>query len=262
MQPNRQPQLLRIALALTILGPLVMACQADTGESEDLEPWQKAEKTEVWEPVPPRVEAPAGGVPSDAVALFDGTNLDEHWEAEDGGEPAWAVEDGVATIARGEGGIRTKKDFCDIQLHIEWRSPADIEDMDGQNRGNSGVFFQERYEVQVLDSYDNETYPNGQAGSVYKQSIPLVNASRPPGVWQSYDIIYTAPRFDDEGELEKPAYVTVLHNGVLVQNHVEIQGPTRWIGEASYDEAHGCAPLFLQDHDSAVSYRNIWVREL
>ena len=133
---------------------------------------------------------------------------------------------------------------------------------DGQDRGNSGVYLQGRYEIQVLDSHDNATYPNGQAASVYKQHIPLVNASRPPGEWQRYDILYTAPRFDDAGELASPAYVTVLHNGVLVQHHVEIQGTTEWIGEPAYDEAHGCAPLYLQDHDAAVSFRNIWVREL
>ncbi len=129
------------------------------------------------------------------------------------------------TVKRGAGGIRTREDFCDVQLHLEWRTPEDTAGMDGQDRGNSGVFLQERYEIQVLDSYDNETYPNGQAASIYKQHIPLVNASRPPGEWQSYDIIYTAPRFDDAGELESPAYATVLHNGVLVQNHVEIQAP-------------------------------------
>ncbi len=166
------------------------------------------------------------------------------------------------TVERGSGGIRTRQDFCDVQLYLEWRAPAEIDGMQGQDRGNSGVFLQERYEIQVLDSYDNETYPNGQAASVYKQHIPLVNASRPPGEWQSYDILYTAPRFDESGELASPAYVTVLHNGVLAQHHVEIQGTTEWIGEPDYDEAHGCAPIYLQDHDAAVSFRNIWVREL
>src|SRR5690606_26626101 len=146
-------------------------------------------------------------------------------------------------------------------LHVEWMSPTDTEGREGQGRGNSGIFLQERYEVQVLDSYQNSTYPNGQAASIYKQHIPLANATRAPGVWQTYDIIYRAPRFTDQGALESPAYVTVLHNGVLVQNHVEVQGPTAWIGHPPY-EAHGCASLQLQDHGDPVRFRNIWVRKL
>ncbi len=258
------PRSLKTLSALVFGSLVTLSCSAETDEAageEALEPWQQAEKTEVWEPVPPKVKAPQDGVPSDAIVLFDGSDLNE-WVADDGGEPTWNLEGDAMTVARREGGIRTKREFCDVQLHIEWRSPTDIEGMDGQNRGNSGVFLQERYEVQVLDSHDNETYPNGQAASIYKQSIPLVNATRPRGEWQAYDIIYTAPRFGTDGELEKPAYVTVLHNGVLVQNHFEIQGKTEWIGAPSYDEAHGCAPLALQDHDAAVSFRNIWVREL
>ncbi|WP_347331062.1 3-keto-disaccharide hydrolase [Marinimicrobium locisalis] len=255
---------LKTLLSVTCGSLMALSCSADTPNEtsgDALEPWQQAQKTEVWEPVPKKVEAPAGGAPSDAIVLFDGSDLSE-WEGENGGEPTWILKDEAMTVARKKGGIRTKRSFCDVQLHLEWRTPKDIEGMDGQNRGNSGVFLQERYEVQVLDSYNNKTYPNGQAASIYKQHIPLVNASRPPGVWQSYDIIYQAPEFAEAGELETPAYVTVLHNGVVVQNHVEIQGTTEWIGEPSYDEAHGCAPLYLQDHDASVSYRNIWVREL
>lgn len=257
---------LTFSLSTLMLGSLLtLGCQADPAEEnraeEVLEPWQQAEKTEVWEPVPPKVEAPVDGAPSDAIVLFDGSDLSE-WESENGGEPTWTVENEAMTVARKTGGIRTKRDFCDVQLHLEWRAPSDVEGMDGQNRGNSGVFLQGRYEVQVLDSYNNETYPNGQAASIYKQHIPLVNASRPPGVWQTYDIIYQAPEFAESGALQTPAYITVLHNGVLVQNRVEIQGTTEWIGEPSYDEAHGCAPIHLQDHDAAVSFRNIWVREL
>ncbi|WP_224750167.1 DUF1080 domain-containing protein [Halomonas sp. ML-15] len=229
--------------------------------TEGLDPRQQAAKTEVWEPVPPVVSAPEGQAPSDAIVLFDGSGL-EAWEADEGGPAMWRLEGDAMTVERGSGGIRTRQDFCDVQLYLEWRAPAEIDGMQGQDRGNSGVFLQERYEIQVLDSYDNATYPNGQAASVYKQHIPLVNASRPPGEWQSYDILYTAPRFDASGELTSPAYVTVLHNGVLVQHHVEIQGTTEWIGEPDYDEAHGCAPIYLQDHDAAVSFRNIWVREL
>lgn len=222
---------------------------------------QQAAKTEVWEPVPATVSTSETAIPSDAVVLFDGDTMDA-WEAEEGGAVQWQVENDAVTVARGSGGIRTRQDFCDVQLHVEWRAPSDIDGMDGQDRGNSGIFLQERYEIQVLDSHDNPTYPNGQAASIYKQHIPLVNASRPPGEWQRYNILYTAPRFDEAGGLESPAYVTVLHNGVLVQHHVEIQGTTEWIGAPDYEEAHGCAPIYLQDHDAAVSFRNIWVREL
>lgn len=258
------PHSLKTLSALVFGSVVTLSCSAENNDAaaeEKLEPWQQAQKTEVWEPVPPMVEVPEDGVPSDAIVLFDGSDLSE-WVGEDDGEPKWTLEGDAMTVARRQGGIRTKREFCDVQLHIEWRAPTDIEGMDGQDRGNSGVFLQERYEIQVLDSHDNETYPNGQAASVYKQSIPLVNATRPRGQWQEYDIIYQAPRFDESGALEEPAYVTVLHNGVVVQNHFEIQGKTEWIGEPSYDEAHGCAPIFLQDHDAAVSFRNIWVREL
>ncbi|SDE73181.1 protein of unknown function [Paracoccus isoporae] len=216
--------------------------------------------TEIWEPVPETVDAPADAPPSDAVVLFDGSNLDA-WESVEGGAAPWQVADGVMTVERQSGAIRTKESFCDVQMHIEWRAPEDIEGFEGQDRGNSGVFFQELYEVQVLDSSDNPTYANGQAASVYKQHIPLVNASRGPGEWQEYDIIFDAPEFSDEGDLEKPAYITVFHNGVVVQNHVELQGGTVWIGYPQY-QAHGCAPIQLQDHDASVSYRNIWVRPM
>lgn len=257
---NIATQSLRLlALAVSCLA-LIVGCSAESSESE-LEPWQQAEKTEVWEPVPPVVTAEPGQAPSDAIVLFDGTNLNAWESASDGGKAGWAVDDdGALTVVPGAGGIRTKQEFCDVQLHVEWRSPTEIKS-EGQGRGNSGVFLQERYEIQVLDSYENETYPNGQAASVYKQTIPLVNASRAPGVWQSYDIIYKAPRFDDAGELKALGTVTVLHNGVLVQNHVEIQGTTEWIGPPQI-HAHGCAPLYLQDHGDKVSFRNIWVREI
>ncbi|CAN0453602.1 unnamed protein product [Ectocarpus sp. 12 AP-2014] len=254
---------IKAQLLLAACGGLItIPLMASEGSSEgELSPHQQAEKTEVWAPVPAAIEVPDGGPPSDAVVLFNGSDM-QAWEAEEGGPAEWLLEDGVMTVNRGAGGIRTQQDFCDVQLYLEWRSPEDIDGMDGQDRGNSGVFLQERYEIQVLDSYNNPTYPNGQAASIYKQSIPLVNASRPPGEWQSYNILYTAPRFDDEGVLDSPAYVTVLHNGVLVQHHVEVEGTTEWIGEPNYDEAHGCAPIYLQDHDAAVSFRNIWVREL
>lgn len=225
------------------------------------EPWELAMETEVWEPVPPVVEAYSNTPPSDAIVLFDGKNLDGWVSANDGTAAKWQILDGALIVAPKAGDIKTTESFCDIQLHIEWRSPELIDGKDGQGRGNSGVFLQERYEVQVLDSYQNKTYPNGQAASVYKQTIPLVNATRAPGIWQTYDIIFVAPKFDEQKTLLAPATVTVLHNGVLVQNHTEIQGPTEWIGHHPY-KAHGCEPLRLQDHGDQVSFRNIWVRKI
>jgi hypothetical protein len=221
---------------------------------------QRPEDTEVWEPEPSLVTpGPEGTPPSDAIVLFDGTDL-SGWTHEDGREAEWTVEDGVMTVAPGTGSIRTRQGFGDVQLHIEWRTPAEIVG-EGQGRGNSGVFLMEEYEVQVLDSYENRTYSNGQAGSIYKQHIPMVNASRAPGVWQSYDVVFTAPRFASDGDLVSPAYMTVFHNGVLIQNHVELQGSTVYRGLPEY-EAHGDRePILLQDHSNPVSFRNIWVRE-
>jgi hypothetical protein len=224
------------------------------------DPSADPEKTEAWTPVPPVVATPVGAAPSDAVVLFDGSGL-AAWESERGGDAPWKVADGAMTVVPGTGGIRTRRDFCDIQLHIEWRTPAGTRGFDGQDRGNSGIFLQERYELQVLDSYDNPTYANGQAASIYKQAIPLVNASRPPGEWQAYDIIWKAPRFSDGGGLLAPARITVLHNGVLVQDDTVIAGTTEYRGAPSY-APHGCAPIYLQDHGSEVSFRNIWAREL
>jgi hypothetical protein len=219
------------------------------------------ELTEQWEPVPP-VVTPGDGTapPSDAIVLFDGTSLDQ-WEKPDGSPAGWKLEDGAMTVVKGTGSIQTKQAFGDIQLHLEWRAPAKIEG-EGQGRGNSGVFLQGRYEVQVLDCYNNITYPNGQTGSVYKQHIPLANACRPPGEWQNYDIIFTAPRFNEDGSLFSPGKVTVLHNGVLLQNHVSIKGSIEFIGLPSYKAHDLKQPLMLQDHSNPVSFRNIWVREL
>ncbi len=217
--------------------------------------------TEVWTPVPPVVtpglnQAP----PSDAIVLFDGKNLDA-WTADKGGTPAWSVESGVLTIKPGSGSIATKQSFADCQLHLEWRTPAVVTG-ESQGRGNSGVFLQGRYEIQVLDSYNNPTYVNGQAGAVYKQHIPQVNVSRPPGEWQTYDIIYTAPRFNNDGSVKTPAFVTVLQNNVLVQNHVEIKGATNHRGQPKYEKHPFQLPLVLQEHHNPVSFRNIWIREL
>ncbi len=217
-------------------------------------------ETEVWKPVPGTVDpGRAGRPPSDAIVLFDGKDLSE-WRGRDG-EPEWKVADGAMTVVPGTGNLTTKRGFADVQLHVEWRTPTEIVG-DSQGRGNSGVFLMGLYEVQVLDSWQNPSYVNGQAASVYKQHVPLVNASRGPGEWQTYDIIFTAPRFDADGELESPATVTVLHNGVLVQNHVTLEGPTVFRGAPRYEAHADRLPLMLQDHRNHVSYRNIWVREL
>ncbi|HKJ78334.1 MAG TPA: DUF1080 domain-containing protein [Prolixibacteraceae bacterium] len=224
----------------------------------------KPEMTEIWDPEVPTItpgETPANA-PSDAIVLFDGEDLSSEWTNGDGGEPGWTVGDGAVTVKKGEGVIKTKRVFDDFQLHIEWRSPSEVKG-ESQGRGNSGIFLQEKYEVQVLDNYDNRTYRNGQAGSIYKQHAPLVNASKKPGEWQTYDIIYTAPRWKDENTYFTPPKVTVLHNGVLVQNNVEVRGPTEYIGIPEYSiKKHGPGSIVLQDHGNPVSYRNIWIREL
>jgi len=196
-----------------------------------------------------------GRAPSDAIVLFDGRDLSQ-WRNAD----HWTVKDGVATVGVGQGGITSKRAFGDCQLHLEWAAPSVVEGS-GQERGNSGVYLQERYEIQVLDSYQNKTYADGMAGAVYGQYAPLVNASRKPGEWQSYDIVFEGPRFDPRGKLLKPALVTVLYNGILVQNHVGIKGDTG--GDTpSYTPHPEKMPIHLQDHGCPVRYRNIWVREL
>jgi hypothetical protein len=204
----------------------------------------------------PKVIQPGenGGPPSDAIVLFDGKSLSQF----QGGEK-WLIKDGVATI-RG-GGIVSKQSFGDCQLHVEWASPEKVSGA-GQGRGNSGIYLMGRYEVQILDSFDNRTYPDGSAGAIYKQSPPLVNASRKPGQWQSFDIIFTAPRFDSAGKLERPATATVLHNGVLVQNHFVLPGGTYWDQPPHYTAHPPKQPLHIQDHGNPVRFRNIWIREL
>lgn len=222
---------------------------------------QKPKDTEVWEPEP-EIISPGysyASAPSDAIVLFSENSLDQ-WVGLDGIDAPWIVEGRTFTVKPKSGMIQTRQEFEDFQLHIEWRSPLIIKG-DGQGRGNSGVFLQGRYEVQILDSYNNRTYSNGQAASLYKQTIPLVNATQRTGEWNSYDIIYKSPRFKSNGQLESPAYVTVLHNGVLVQNHTEILGNTVYVGPPSY-EAHGPGPIMLQDHGDPVSFRNIWIRKL
>ena len=233
----------------------------------------KPEETEVWTPVPKIVTpgATSEAPPSDAIVLFDGTNEDEWVSAQDHTPAQWVVHDGILTVkkASGVGNIETKRKFKDDQLHEEWRVPENITGS-GQARGNSGVFLastgpgDDGYEMQVLDSYDNTTYVNGQAASIYKQGAPLVNPNRKPGEWQNYDIVWTAPRFNDDGSVKSPAYVTAFFNGVLVQNHFELKGQTLYIGKPFY-KAYDRAPIKLQAHgdkSEPISFRNIWVREL
>ena len=221
----------------------------------------KPEATEVWEPVPPVVTPGEGTAPpSDAIVLFDGTDLSQ-WVGKEGKPADWIVKDGCMTVKKKAGDISTKQGFGDCQLHVEFRTPAEVKGK-SQERGNSGVYLMGRYEVQVLDNYENPTYVNGQCGSIYKQHIPLVNVCRKPGEWQTYDIIFMAPQFDENGKVISPATFTVLQNGVLVQNHVEVKGSTVWIGHPKY-ESHGPKePILLQDHGNPTSYRNIWIREL
>lgn len=231
----------------------------------------RPEETEVWKPTPPVVTPAreAGGAPSDALVLFDGDDLDQWVSTNDKSAAGWTVGGGVLTVDKTRGNIETKRAFRDYQLHLEWRIPADITGT-GQGRGNSGVFLastgagDQGYEVQLLDSYENATYVNGQAASVYKQHPPLANASRKPGEWQTYDIVWRAPVFGADGVLVKPATVTVLHNGVLVQDNATVAGVTVYIGKPAY-KAHGAAPIKLQAHgdpSAPISFRNIWVREI
>ncbi|QDU58658.1 3-keto-disaccharide hydrolase [Aeoliella mucimassa] len=191
--------------------------------------------------------------PSDAVVLFDGKSLDA-WDNGD----KWLVEDGVATVRNG--GIRTKEKFGDCQLHIEWSSPNPPSG-EGQGCGNSGVFLMDTYEIQVLDSYTTKTYHDGQAGAIYKQTPPAVNATRKPGEWNTYDIFWTCPRFDEDGELVSPAYITVVHNGVLIHNHFALLGDTPYHRPPEYKPMGEKGAISLQDHGNPVRYRNIWIRE-
>lgn len=210
--------------------------------------------------VDPGPERPPGPLPSDAVVLFGGRDLSE-WAASDSTPARWSVRDGYIECVPGTGNIHTRRAFGDVQLHIEWATPTPPHG-DGQERGNSGVYLMSRYEVQVLDSYRNETYADGQAAAVYGQTPPLVNASRPPGVWQAYDIVFHRPRFSPDGTVARPARITVFHNGVLVQDDTEITGRTVHGAVAHYEPHPDRMPLMLQDHENRVRYRNIWVREL
>jgi hypothetical protein len=231
----------------------------------------KPEDTEQWTPVPPKVTPAArdAAAPSDAIVLFDGRDLDQWVMTNDRSPARWRIEDGTLVVDKAFGNIETKRLFKNYQLHLEWRIPANIAG-EGQARGNSGLFLASTgpddrgYEIQILDSWENQTYVNGQAASIYKQSPPLVNASRKPGEWQSYDVIWTAPVFHSDGTVETPAYATVLHNGVLVQNHFRLLGETAYIGKPAYQKYDRAAIKLQSHHDPSVpiSFRNIWVREL
>jgi hypothetical protein len=254
----------------------------------------KHEDTELYTPVPPVVTPgkSSDDPPSDAIILFDGKNLDKWVSTKDTTKPAnWIVKDGILTVNKNDAhNIQTKELFMDYQIHLEWREPAEyaqipgnkpdfyksmkVGDTDkiytGQARGNSGLFLastgkgDDGYEMQILDNYNNSTYTNGQAGSIYKQHAPLVNPNRPPGEWQTYDVIWTAPRFNEDSTLKSPARVTAFFNGILVQNNVEVKGGTRYVGIPFYKK-HGPSPIKLQAHgdkSKPISFRNILVRRL
>lgn len=248
-------------IVLTAINSFV-ACAQENAKPED---------TEVWKPVP-KVVTPGNSsstAPSDAIILFNGKDLNQWVSSRDTTKPAqWVVNDGVFTVKKGTGNIQTRQAFTDYQLHLEWRIPKNITGK-GQARGNSGLFLagwgkgDDGYELQILDSYNNATYVNGQAGSIYKQFIPLANPLRPPGEWNIYDVAWTAPRFNSDGSLKSPARVTAFLNGVMVQNGVALKGPTQYIGKPSYKYAHGPLPIKLQDHgdpSEPISFRNIWIR--
>ena len=228
--------------------------------------------TEVWEPVPPVITPGTtfSDAPSDAIVLFDGTDLSEWVSTKEPSKPAaWTVAGGTVTVDKSHGNIQTKREFTDYQLHLEWYIPHGITQTD-QARGNSGLFLastgpgDDGYEIQILDCYGNKTYVNGQTASIYKQGIPLANACKKPGEWQTYDIVWTAPRFNDDGSVKSPARITAFHNGVLVQNNFELKGQTVYIGQPAYKK-HGASPIKLQSHgdpSKPISFRNVWVREL
>jgi len=264
---------LLILSSMLFIALTVNAQQKQPGTAQSAQQTQKQrepaimtpEMTEIWEPEVKVIEpgAQPGMPPSDAIILFDGNDINKEWQDSRGNPTKWIIKNGELICVKGSGPIMTKRKFNDFQLHIEWKTPAEVTG-ESQGRGNSGVYLQELYEVQILDSYNNRTYRNGQAGSIYKQYAPLVNASRKPGEWQSYDIIYTAPRFgNDSTSYFTPPRVTVLHNGVLIQNNVALRGPTLYIGIPEYSiKKHGAGSILLQDHGNPVAFRNIWIREL
>jgi hypothetical protein len=266
-------RVIRTAIGMAVVGGTFAAAVWTAAAQGAAAQKPRPEDTEVWEPVP-KVVATGGSIPlipapADAIVLFDGKNLDEWVSTRDKSAAGWTVADGVMTVNKKAGNIETKRRFTNYQLHLEYRIP-DVISGTGQGRGNSGLFLASTgpgdagYEIQILDNYQNKTYVNGQVGSIYKQSIPLANASKKPGEWQAYDIVWTAPTFNSDGSLKSPARVTAFHNGVLVQNNFELKGETLYIGQPTY-KAHGPAAIKLQSHgdpSEPISFRNIWVREL
>jgi hypothetical protein len=258
---------LSMLLAVAGLASLSASLLAQQPSEQKMKP----EETEIWQPVPPVVTPGKtnDAAPSDAIVLFDGKNLDEWVNVKDQAPCSWDVVDGLMRVNKSGGNVETRRKFKNYQLHIEFRIPESITGS-GQARGNSGVFLastgkgDDGYELQVLDSYQNSTYVNGMAGSLYKQSIPLANAARKPGEWNVYDVVWTAPVFNDDSSLKTPAYVTVFWNGVIVDNHFELKGQTLYIGKPFY-KAYDTAPIKLQAHgdkSEPISFRNIWVRNL
>ena len=269
--PVRHATTLLAAAAFTALGWSALAQQGPGAAPQGAKP--QPQDTEVWEPVP-KIVAPGASSstapPADAIVLFGGSNLDQWVSTRDKSPAGWTVADGVVTVNKKAGNIETKRRFKNYQLHLEYRIPPNITGT-GQGRGNSGLFLASTpggddagYELQILDSYENKTYVNGQAGAVYKQAPPLANACRKPGEWQTYDVVWTAPTFNADGSVKSPAAVTALHNGVLIQNHFQLQGETLYIGKPYY-KAYDGAPIKLQSHgdpSEPISFRKIWVREL
>jgi hypothetical protein len=246
---------------LVLLGCSLVFLLSASAQPRNPVHWEVHDTTRPPPPVvTPGPAAPPQSPPSDAVVLFSGEGLGA-WRHPNGAAASWTVRDGYVAVKPGSGSIQTKERFGDVQLHLEWMVPQSIEG-EGQSLGNSGVFLMDKYEVQVLNSYENPTYPDGQAAAVYGQYPPLVNATRPPGEWQTYDILFRRPHFDKNGDLVEPAHVTVYHSGILVQDHVALTGPTGHKNRPPYRQHAPRLPLRLQDHENAVRYRNIWLREL
>jgi hypothetical protein len=256
-----KPTFVLVVFGLIAVGALFAAWGSESRRPEDHPRWRQHDVRRPRPAVVEPAEAPiATKPPRDAVVLFDGSSLDA-WQAADGKPATWKLADGALEIVPGAGAIATKRRFGDMQLHVEWAAPSPPVGR-GQDRGNSGVFLMDQFEIQVLDSYQSDTYADGQAGAIYGEFPPLFNASRPAGQWQSYDVAFRRPRFDAQGALLEPARVTLFHNGILVQNNEELFGPTSWLQWLPYEDRGDRGPISLQDHDHPVRFRNIWVREM
>ena len=251
-------------LSLIFISVYIAGCQQSPVSPEDLQSEKQWKIHDPERPLPPVVDpGPAGDpvpAPSDAIVLFDGSDLSQ-WSDGKGQPARWKIENGYMEVVKKTGSIRTVQGFGDCQLHIEWSAPLPAAG-EGQGRGNSGVFLMDKYEVQVLDCYNNKTYADGMTAAVYGQYPPLVNACRPPGEWQTYDVVFSRPRFADDGSLIRPARMTVFHNSILVQDNVELTGPAAHKMRPPYKRHADKLPLSLQDHGNPVRYRNIWIREL